>query len=259
MLSVAAVVLGAAAAAAIVVSLPMANGLVGAHAAGADCAAPPSVLEYGAPLSHVGKRLAKGLPVRIVAIGSSSTWGVGASDWQHSYPSQLAAKLQRHFPHNPITVENKGISGEETGQMLARFDRDVLTERPDLVVWQIGSNEILRGHDPSLFRRQAEEGVKRLTQAGIDVVLMDVQYSPRLLKNPQAALFNDILRDIAAKSKLALLDRFEAMHYWVASGQMELAELVTKDDLHMTDTGYRCTGELLAKLIEDDLPKLAAQ
>jgi acyl-CoA thioesterase I len=135
----------------------------------------------------------------------------------------------------------------------------VLAERSDLVVWQIGSNEVLRRHDPELFRRQAEEGVARLTKAGIDVVLMDVQYSPRLLKNPQYGLFNDVLRDIAAKSRVALLDRFEAMHYWVTSGRMDMAELVSKDELHMTDTGYRCTGALLAQLIEGDLPKIAAQ
>jgi acyl-CoA thioesterase-1 len=223
------------------------------------CAAPRAVLELGAPLARTGLRLMKGLPVMIIAIGSSSTAGVGASDLAHGYPGQLAAELKRLFPANPITVVNKGISGEETPQMLARFDRDVVKQRPDLVIWQIGSNEILRRHDPEAFRVQAEDGIARLAHAGIDVVLMDSQYSPRLLNNPQYATFNDIMRSIAKRSKVALLDRFEAMRYWLASGRMDMPHMISKDQLHMTDATYHCTGALLARLIEADLPKVAAQ
>ncbi len=241
------------------ITSPSPVGHVASVASDDACAAPRVVLELGAPLARTGMRLMKGLPVKIIAIGSSSTAGVGASDLAHGYPGQLAAELKRLFPANPITVVNKGISGEETPQMLARFDRDVLKERPDLVVWQIGSNEILRRHDPEAFRRQAEDGVSRLAHAGIDVILMDSQYSPRLLKNPQYATFNEIMRSIAKRSKVALLDRFEAMRYWLSSGRMDMPQMISKDQLHMTDATYHCTGALLAQLIEADLPKVAAQ
>jgi acyl-CoA thioesterase I len=251
--------LAVAAVAAIVLASPNPVGHVASVDTADSCAAPRAVLELGAPLARTGKRLLKGLPVKIVAIGSSSTSGVGASDRAHGYPGQLAGELKRLFPTNPITVVNKGIAGEETPQMLARFSRDVLSERPDLVIWQIGSNEILRDHDPAAFGLQAEDGVERLARAGIDVILMDSQYSPRLLKNPHYAAFNDILRGIAKRSKVALLDRFEAMHYWLTSGRMDMLHMVSKDQLHMTDAAYHCTGALLAQLIEADLPKVAAQ
>src|SRR5215470_15444397 len=93
-----------------------------------ECYAPPSVMALGAPLQRTGDRLLRGLPVKIVAIGSSSTAGIGASDAAHTYPQQLAAELTRRFPASAVTVLNKGISGEQTADMLARFGRDVIAE-----------------------------------------------------------------------------------------------------------------------------------
>ncbi|HKO08932.1 MAG TPA: SGNH/GDSL hydrolase family protein, partial [Alphaproteobacteria bacterium] len=76
-----------------------------------ECSAPPSAMALGAPLNHTGERLIEGLPVKIVAIGSSSTAGAGASDSAHAYPSQLAAALERRFPRAAVTVLNKGVNG----------------------------------------------------------------------------------------------------------------------------------------------------
>src|SRR2546423_1793275 len=82
------------------------------------------------------ERIAQGLPIKIVAIGSSSTFGSGASSPAASYPSRLEAELKAQLPGLPITVLNKGIGGEEAAQMVARFDADVIDENPDLVLWQ---------------------------------------------------------------------------------------------------------------------------
>ena len=91
--------------------------------------------ELGAPLPHTAQRLQAGQPLTIVALGSSSTEGVGASAPQFSYPSRLAAVLQARFPEVAIRVVNRGISGEQSPQMVARMERDVLSEHPDLVIW----------------------------------------------------------------------------------------------------------------------------
>src|SRR5207253_11501351 len=92
---------------------------------------------------HFRERIAQGLPIKIVAIGSSSTFGSGASSSAASYPSRLEAELKSQLPGLPVTVLNKGIGGEEAAQMVARFDGDVLDESPGLVVWQGGSNSVL--------------------------------------------------------------------------------------------------------------------
>ncbi|MFI4987864.1 MAG: SGNH/GDSL hydrolase family protein [Alphaproteobacteria bacterium] len=228
-----------------------------------ECAAPSSVISLGAPLTHTGDRLLHGQSVKIVAIGSSSTAGAGASDAAHAYPGQLAAALERRFPQGRIVVLNKGINGEETPDMLVRFQRDVFDEHPDLVVWQTGSNEILRKHDVERFHAAVLEGLVRLHAAGIETVLMDAQYAPRILENPAYAAFNDELRELASAANVALLDRFEAMRYWLAKRQdgtsRVTSAIVGADDVHMTDAGYRCVGRLLASLIVADMPALASR
>lgn len=224
-----------------------------------ECVAPESVMTLGMPLKHTGERLLHGLSVKIVAIGSSSTAGAGASDPAHAYPSQLAQALAKRFPKASVVVLNKGINGEETPDMLARFQRDVFDEHPDLVIWQTGSNEILRHGNPEAFREQVIVGLNRLHAAGIETILMDSQYAPRILENPQYSSFNDKLRKLAERAKLAFLDRFEAMRFWLTRKPKDGPAFVAKDNVHMTDAGYHCVGQLLASLITAELPTLAAR
>ena len=127
------------------------------------CSAPLEAqgLEH-APV-HFRERIAQGKPLKIVAIGSSSTSGAGASSRAATYPARLEAELKAQLPGLPITVLNKGIGGEEAPQMVARFEADVFEEAPDLVLWQVGSNSVLRDHptpgrgDPS--GRRAPQGL----------------------------------------------------------------------------------------------------
>jgi lysophospholipase L1-like esterase len=224
-----------------------------------QCAAPSSVMALGRPLDHTGDRLLRGLPVTIVALGSSSTAGTGASDARHTYPSQLAQFLERRFPRSHVQVLNKGVGGEETGDMLRRLDRDVLAAKPDLVIWQIGSNELLHRSSLDDFRRNALDGLARLKAAGIETILMDAQYAPMILENSQYRAFNEAMRDIARSTRIALLDRFEAMRYWARGGHHELMEHVSPDRLHMNDAGYACVARLLTALIAADLPALASR
>src|SRR5690242_5713406 len=110
----------------------------------ASCSAPADLVRLVNPLKRVAQRIAGGQSLTIVAIGSSSTFGAGASSSDRSYPSRLAVELQTAYPKMSITVLNRGVNGEESKDMLARFDRDVFAHNPDLVIWQVGSNSVLR-------------------------------------------------------------------------------------------------------------------
>src|ERR1043165_1636749 len=143
------------------------------------CAAPPGVEALEHPPIHIRERITKGLPLKIIAIGSSSTFGTGASSPAASYPSRLEAELKAKLPGLPITVLNKGIGGEEANQMVARFDADVIDENPDLVLWQVGSNSVLRDHPtPGEIIRQ---GVEKLKASGAEVILVTPQYAPKII------------------------------------------------------------------------------
>src|SRR5262245_40129165 len=102
----------------------------------ATCAVPGDLARFELPLAGLAHRLAGAQPIKIVAIGSSSTYGFGATSPSASYPSRLEVELERHFPGHPLTVINRGVNGEEARDMLSRFETGVIAEHPDLVIWQ---------------------------------------------------------------------------------------------------------------------------
>jgi acyl-CoA thioesterase I len=225
-----------------------------------DCYAPTSALvANGGQLSHTDELLLSGAPVTIIAFGSSSTAGAGASNLEHSYPAQLAHEIKRRFPSSNVTVINKGINGEQSPQMMARFERDVLDLHPDLVIWQTGSNEILKHGDLEVFKYQTLDGLAKLKAAGIEVILMDAQYTPRIIRNPAYAEFNAALRDVARAAHVPLFDRFKAMQFWLATERRDWSDMVAHDLLHLNDHGYRCVASEVASLIVTDQPTIAAR
>ena len=95
-------------------------------------------------------------------MGSSSTYGAGASTSAASYPSRLADELTRRFPGDEITVLNRGVNGDEAADMLARLDTAVIAEKPDLVLWQVGTNSVLRDKAVLPHATLLHEGLARL-------------------------------------------------------------------------------------------------
>ena len=221
-----------------------------------QCSAPLEArgLEH-APM-HFRERIAQGKPLKIVAIGSSSTSGAGASSRSATYPSRLEAELKAQLPGLPVTVLNKGIGGEEAPQMVARFEADVFEEAPDLVLWQVGSNSVLRDHPtPGEVIRQ---GVERLKDSGAEVILINPQYAPKILAKPGVEQTVDVITATARDAEVGLFDRFAAMRYWWETEKMPFDQFVTADGLHMNDWGYACVAKLIASAILDGTKPPAA-
>ena len=108
------------------------------------CVAPHEMTRFKVRLPNTADAIRSGKTLVIVAVGSSSTKGIGASDSAHTYPAVFAEELHHRWPQLPVTVINKGVGGEMASQMVARFERDVLPYHPQLVIWQTGSNQALR-------------------------------------------------------------------------------------------------------------------
>ena len=163
-----------------------------------ECTAPADLTRLEHPLKRVAQRIAGSLPVKIVAIGSSSTAGAGASSPAMNYPSRLEVELQVLFPRIEVSVVNRGVNGEESRDMLARFDRDVFAEHPDLVLWQVGSNSVLRDRPLDQADTALHEGLKRLRKTGMDVVLINPQYAPKVIVKHDVDGMVDLI-DLTAK------------------------------------------------------------
>jgi acyl-CoA thioesterase I len=215
------------------------------------CSVDDEVATIARPLPHVARRILAGGKLTIVALGSSSTSGTGATRPENTYPSRLARVLDGHFPELWVRVVNRGVPGEEAPAMAARIDRDVLAEKPDLVVWQVGTNGVLRDNDPTAIGEVVRAGIDRIKAAGADVMLMNPQYAPAMLQHEH---YREMLREldaIAYVEDVPLFPRFAIMRHWAEDGRMPIGTMLNGDRLHMTDASYDCLARQIGASIDE--------
>jgi len=227
-------------------------------ASGLGLAEPPGTLEtpncgalltlsvIDAALDRSAARIDAGQPLTILAIGSSSTRGAGASSPAMCYPSRLEAELRERFPKVEIRVLNRGLGGEDVGQELARFGQDVFALEPDLVIWQVGTNAVLRRDEFVDDEQSIRRGVAAIQERGIDLILMDMQYAPRVLARPAWSEMERIINETARRAHVGLFRRFDIMQEWDHIQQLAPMAMIGPDGLHMTDASYGCLARQLA-------------
>jgi lysophospholipase L1-like esterase len=203
----------------------------------------PIPFEYG--LSRFAQSLTRGKP-RIVAIGSSTTAGEGSI---RPYPERLLTFLQETYPNAKITMANQGIGGQEAPVELQRFDEDVITGKPDLVIWQVGTNAVWQSPQqnppPPSFGETTgaiRDGLVKLrneTQA--DVILMDLQYLPAVLtsaKKDKAIAMVEAIGQLARDAGVNVFRRFAFMESLHQVERVSFDRMVDPTDdtrLHQSD------------------------
>jgi lysophospholipase L1-like esterase len=217
------------------------------------CDVPRDVFRFSAPLPNLVRTVATQNAVHVIALGSSSTAGSGASSPLASYPARLDAELDRRFPRKDFIVSNYGTGGQLASQMLERIRSDVVAQMPSLVVWQTGVNDAVQDVGLTVFQETLEKGVRELRSAGIDVVLVDMQFYPR---SERVAVYGDYLkamRMVAERESVPLFRRFAIMKHLVKSGQYTSDQLLAPDNFHLNDLSYGCLADLLADAIEEQV------
>jgi lysophospholipase L1-like esterase len=222
------------------------------------CVVPAMQARFDRPLVRLSHRLAADRPVRIVALGSSSTAGAGASSPEASYPSRLQYELTRRFFWKDVTVLNRGVNGEEAPDMLARFDASVVAEHPDLVLWQVGTNWVLRDRPLDPKATALHEGLARLKALRTDIVLIDPQFAPKVIAKAEAEAMVAQIGSIAKEQNVDLFHRFALMRHWHEVEQLPFETFVSPDGLHMNDWSYACLARWLATSIEDSASRPTA-
>jgi len=217
----------------------------------AICTVAADQVRFTLPLQRTARLIAGGKPIKIVALGSSSTYGAGASTSAASYPSRLAEELARHFPGHEITVLNRGVNGDEASDMLARLDKAVISENPDLVLWQVGTNSVLRDHAVLPHATLLHEGLARLKATGADVVLIDPQYAPRVIVKPNTEGMVSLIATAAKSEHVCLFNRFALMRHWRETEHLPFETFVSADGLHMNDWSYACLAKALGIAIAE--------
>ena len=186
----------------------------------------------------------------ILAMGSSRIEGAGASRRDLGFVPLLEAGLRRRLPGVEVAVINKGIGGETAKDTADRLERETTTARPDLVIWQLGTNDVLRDRPMDDFFADFRRGEAVLDRAGVDVLLIDPQRLPEATPNPAFRGRNPALGEISRLIDLeggrvgyAVLHRFAAMRDWSGLDRGG----VGPDDLHLNDQGYACWAETTAE------------
>jgi hypothetical protein len=196
-------------------------------------------------LTRFTRSLARGRP-KIVAIGSSTTAGEGNIK---PYPERLQSFLQATYPNARIAVVNQGIGGQEAPIELQRFDTDVIAEKPDLAIWQVGTNAVWQKPDqkppPPSFEetvRAIRDGLVKLRdETRADVILMDLQYVPAVLtpaKKDKAVEMVKVISDLARDAGVNVFHRFAFMKGLYEVEQISFDRMVDPTDndrLHCSD------------------------
>jgi len=139
--------------------------------------------------------------------------------------------------------------------MLSRFDANVIAEKPDLVIWQVGTNAVLRDHPLAPAGSLMHEGLSRLKAIGADVILVDLQFAPKVLAKVDADEMVDLIGVTAKQENVGLFRRFAVMRHWRQVARIPYEKFLSPDELHMNDWSYGCIAKLLAGSIAETVSR----
>lgn len=188
-----------------------------------------------------------GGPLHILAIGSSSTAGFGASGNALAYPAQLAARLSAALAPRSVIVTNAGVSGETGPATLRRLETALAApEPPQIVIWQVGTNDVLFGGNPAGLEALVARGLDAVIGSGAVPIVVDQQYFRAILSLGHYEAFVEAVRRAAAARDAALLDRYAIMKHWAQAAPQAFNSIMALDRFHMGDRGYACLADLIA-------------
>jgi hypothetical protein len=221
-----------------------------AHAQAADACAVPGYLLFGdSLLQRVTAVVAKEKTLRIVVLGGASSTLPGSDGTQFAYPARLGVALKQLLPTVAVTVTADIKTRQSAEETTEQMDKLLLDQKPNLVVWQAGTYDAVRGTDLEDFRSSIADGVEKIQATGADVVLLNMQYSPRTESMVAVSPYADSMRWVAREREVPVFDRLAIMRHWYESGQFNL--YATTKDLSTAKQVHDCIGRALASLIID--------
>jgi lysophospholipase L1-like esterase len=157
-----------------------------------------------------------------------------------------------------VEVLNRGIGGQDADDMAKRLPA-IIAEQPDLIIWQTGSNDSLRGVPIGRFMEETVGGVRAIRAAHIDVMLMEPQLCKALDGRADSTAYRNVLRLIGEDMNVPVIRRHDLMREWLAEGVLTPSELLSADGLHMADGGYAKLADVIARdIVRRARPALVA-
>jgi hypothetical protein len=210
----------------------------------------PSYLLFGdALLDRVNAVVAKDKALRIVVLGGVSSTLPGPEGAKFAYPARLEVALRERLPGVKVSIQASIKPRQTASEASDSIDQLVVDQKPNLVVWQAGTFDAMRGTEVEDFRSTVADGVEHLQASGADVVLVNMQYSPRTESIVAFGAYADSLRWVAREREVPVFDRQAIMRHWYDAGQFDL--YATTKDMSTAKQVHDCIGRALAALIID--------
>jgi GDSL-like Lipase/Acylhydrolase family len=232
---------------AILAAIAFAGGAVAAESQPPVCDVPERLLPTDADLAHVGSEVKDRRRLDITVVGSASSALAGPDGPRFAYPAQLEQALKDRLPGVEVKVIAHVPSRQTTADMAAALPKILTDDHPALVIWQAGTVDAVRGVEPDDFRNSLDQGLDAVAAAGADVILMNMQYSPRTESMLSVTPFADVMHWVAEQRGILLFDRLGIMHYWSDEGTFDLYAATT--GYAMARRVHECIGRALASQI----------
>jgi hypothetical protein len=212
-----------------------------------SCAVPAYLLTTEATLAKTAEAIKTRQPLNILVVGTRSSQLSGTDGASASYPARLVSALREKLPGATVNlttdIRPKQITAEVSGDLQKLAEE----RKPTLVVWQTGTVDAMRSIDTDDFRLALDEGIGALQKSGADVILMNLQYSPRTETILSASAYIDTMRVVAQEWNVPLFDRYNIMRHWSEAGDFDLFGSV--HGFAMARRVHDCIGRALAKLV----------
>ena len=235
-----------------VLGLAMLAGLLAVAPARAEdtppvCEVPAYLLTSESSLPKVAAAVKAAQKLDILVVGSRSST-INTADGT-AYPGRLEAVLREKLPGIKVNVNVELQIKKTAEEVAAGLSKLAEAKKPTLVIWQTGTVDAMRSVDPDDFRAALDDGVAALQSAGTDVILMNLQYSPRTETMISAAPYIDNMRVVAQQHDVPLFDRFAVMRHWNEAGDFDLFS--ASHGLDLAKRVHDCLGRALSKFVID--------
>jgi len=185
-------------------------------------------------------------PTKLAILGDSLAAGYGVSPAQ-AMPARLEAALKKAGRN--VTIINHGVSGDTTAGGLQRIDW-MMADKPDIVIVELGGNDVLRGTDPATTERNLDGIITKLKAAGVTVWLAGM-LAPRNYGSEYAQQFDAIYKRLADKHSVPLYPFF-------LDGVAADPALNQPDGIHPNPKGVDVIVERILPFVTKNLDDFAA-
>jgi lysophospholipase L1-like esterase len=215
-----------------------------------SCAVPDNLLFVDNSLKRVAAAVGKQRQLAIAVFGTGSSMLAGAEGPSLAYPARLEVALNQRLSNVMVRVASRSKGGQTANSMRRNMKDLLVDEKPNLVIWQTGTVDAIRRVEPDEFRAALEAGVDTLQAGGADVILMNMQYSPRTESMIAVGPYADEMRAVAQQRDVPLFDRFAIMRYWSDEGAFDF--YAAGKDNGLAQRVHDCLGRAIGAMVIED-------